>query len=69
MFNLLKELKTISYYMKGTKGQGMVEYGLVLAGVVTVVIAAVAVLSGDGGITSIFTDLLSDVAGEANPVE
>ncbi len=45
-------LKKIGTYLKSEKGQGMVEYGLIIALVAIVVIAAIVLLGGN--LTGIF---------------
>ncbi len=46
-------IKKIGMYLKSEKGQGMVEYGLIIALVAIVVIAAIVLLGGN--LTGIFT--------------
>ena len=46
-------MKKIGKYLKSEKGQGMVEYGLIIALVAIVVIAAIVLLGGN--LTGIFT--------------
>ena len=46
-------MKRIGTYLKSEKGQGMVEYGLIIALVAIVVIAAIVLLGGN--LTGIFT--------------
>lgn len=48
-----KTIKKVMAFVKNEKGQGMVEYGLIIALVAIVVIAAIVLLGGS--LTGIFT--------------
>lgn len=50
-------LKMVKNLVVEEEGQGLTEYGLVLAGVVVIVVAAVALLKTQ--ISSLFTDLIT----------
>ena len=53
-------MKKIGKYLKSEKGQGMVEYGLIIALVAIVVIAAIVLLGGN--LTGIFTKVAKAIS-------
>ena len=54
-------IKKIGNYLKSEKGQGMVEYGLIIALVAIVVIAAIVLLGGN--LTGIFNKTAGALSG------
>ncbi len=51
---MLKMIVKLQNMFKNEKGQGMVEYGLIIGLVAIVLIGVLSALSGDGGLTGIF---------------
>jgi pilus assembly protein Flp/PilA len=61
---MLNEIKNL---VAEEEGQGMTEYGLLLAVIVVVVVAALALLKGS--ITSLFTDIQTKLDGAVDEVK
>ena len=62
MLQMLNYLRCLG---KSKKGQGMVEYGLIMGGVVVIVLAVLAALQGSGLQSSIENHLSNYLANEA----
>jgi|WetSurMetagenome_2_1015567.scaffolds.fasta_scaffold1406631_1 pilus assembly protein Flp/PilA len=56
-------MKKVMDFFKKEDGQGMVEYGLIIALVAVVLIGALTLLSGDGGLSGLFGDVTTELAG------
>ena len=56
-----KTVKRINAFLKSEKGQGMVEYGLIIALVAIVVITAIVLLGGN--LTGIFNKTADTLSG------
>ena len=59
---MLKLMVTLQNMVKSEKGQGMVEYGLIIGLVAIVLITALSAISGDGGLGGIFTKITTTLA-------
>lgn len=62
-------MKKVMSFFKQEDGQGMVEYGLIIALVAVVLIAVLVALSGSedgGGLKGIFTKVETDLEGASN---
>jgi len=60
MKNLLIRLQCM---VNSEKGQGMVEYGLIIGLVAIVLIGALSLISGDGGVGGIFDKITTELGG------
>jgi pilus assembly protein Flp/PilA len=58
-------LNKIKYFVMEEDGQGLSEYGLILAGVVVVAVAAVALLTGQ--LNTLFTEIKAKLVVPAAP--
>lgn len=59
----MKVYAKVRSLMVSKKGQGLVEYGLILAGVALVAVAVFTIFASDTGIKGAFDDLITNVSG------
>ena len=60
MMNLYVKLQNL---LRSKQGQGMVEYGLIIGLVAIVLIGALSLISGDGGVGGIFDKITTELGG------
>lgn len=65
---MLQMLSYLNCLRKSRKGQGMVEYGLILGGVVVIVLAVMAAMQSPG-IQGSFQGIIDRVAGVLNGMD
>ena len=62
---MMKLFVKLQNMMRNEKGQGMVEYGLIIGLVAIVLIGALTLLSGDGGLKGIFSRITTELGTAA----
>lgn len=64
---MMKLFVKVQNLFKSEKGQGMVEYGLIIGLVAIVLIAALTAIGGTGGLGGIFGKIATELGAKAAP--
>lgn len=62
---MMKLMVKVQNLFKSEKGQGMVEYGLIIGLVAILLIGALTLMSGDGGLKGIFSRITTTLGTAA----